>query len=246
MNRSTLWPVFAVLVLCSCGSGCRRPAERAAEKAVAELLPTYLGPAAKYGVKVEADSLGALVRGRVRGVRIEGTEVRIVPDLTVGELRIDAEEVEVRRDRKSLRSVGKARFRCRIDGLEIARAVRTRSSPEEAPDVRVVGSVMHVRVVPRLMGVPTLPVDVEGRLEVSAGGSTMHFVPDSARLSIVPVPKAVLGFVSERVNPVVDLRKANVPVVVETALLRDGALHLRGTIPPEEIVRRSEGITTSE
>jgi len=192
------------------------------------------------------DSVGAVVRGRARGVASEGTGVRLVPELTVAELRVDAEEIEVERDRKSLRSVGKARFRCRIDGLEIARTVRERSDAGEAPIVRVVGPVMHVRVVPKVLGLSTVPVDIEGGLEVGAGGRTLHSVPDSARLAVVPVPKAVLGFVSDRINPVVDLNATQVPVVVETALLRDGALHLRGVIPPEEIVRRSAGFKTSE
>jgi len=48
--------------------------------------------------------------------------------------------------------------------------------------------------------------------------------------------------VLDRVNPVVDLSKAPVPFTVETVLLRDGSLFLRGNIPPDEVVRRSQAL----
>lgn len=221
--------------------GCRRPAERAAEKAVAELLPGYLGPADRYAVKVEGDSLGALMRGRVRRVRIDGVNVHLAREITVAELRIDADEIEVERSEKTLRSVGSARFRARIDGPEIDAFARRHRPRLVGVSVAMTGTNVRVKAVPEVFGYPTVPVTVDGFVEVAAGGAALDFTPDAARLAIVPIPKPVLDFVAERLNPVVDLRGANVPVKIESALVRDGALHLRGTIPPEEIVRRASG-----
>ena len=226
------------------GTGCRRPAERSAEKAVVELLPSYVGPARSYVAKVRSDSLGALMRGRVRQVVVDGVDVRLAPDLTVAELHMEADEIEVDRGRRTLRSVGKARFRARIDGREVARLVRGRSRSAVPPELKVVGSVLKVRVVPEVLGRPTVAVDVDGTVAVSDGGRLVHFVADSARLAIVPVPQSVLGFVLDRVNPVVDLSRAPVPFTIETVLLRDGSLFLRGNVPPEEVVRRSQALAS--
>lgn len=236
--------IFCLLTLLGAlpALGCRRPAERSAEKAVVELLPAYVGPAKTYSAKIKSDSLGALIRGRVRQVVVDGTDVRLAPELTVAELHLEADEIEVDRSRRTLRSVGKARFRARIDGREVARLVRQRSQSAVAPELRLVGSVLKVRVVPEILGRPTVTVDVDGTVAVSDGGRLVHFVADSARLAILPVPQSVLGFVLDRVNPVVDLSKAPVPFTVETVLLRDGSLFLRGNVPPEEVVRRSQAL----
>jgi len=242
MNRrsASILILFVLAMGAAFSSGCRRPAERTAERAVVDLLPGYVGPADSYRARVSTGSLGALMRGRVKQVVVDGANVRLAPGVRVADLHIEADEIEVDRSSRSLRSVGKARFRARIDGVDLAEMVRTRAASQVSPQVQVVGSQMKVRVVPEVLGRPTLPVDIEGGVAISDRGRFIHFVADSARLSVLPVPRSVIGFALDRVNPLVDLSKAPVPFTLETVLLRDGSLHIRGNIPPEEVVRRSQ------
>lgn len=230
--RRALALVAAGLVL---GAGCARPGEKKAERAVEELLPSYLGPAESYKAQVKAASLGALMRGRVRTVTIVGRGVQLLPECTVAELRVDASEIEIDKGRQSLKSVGEARFIARIDEKELDRLVRTRRPKLADLRVSLRGSLVSVRVTPEVLGYPTVPIQVEGSLLSKGGGMALDFEPDKARLLIVPIPRAVLEFVAERINPVVDFSALKAPIRVEKAEVKGGSLILRGYLPPESV-----------
>lgn len=135
MKRVVLCAVLALL------SGCARPGEKKAERAVEELLPQYLGVAQSYRVKVKAASLGALMRG--------------------------------------------SRVRVQVNGSLLARG----------------------------------------------GGATLDFEPDKARLLILPIPKPILDFVAERINPVVDFSALKAPIRVEKAEVKGGSMAERLPAP---------------
>lgn len=217
--------------------GCARPGEKQAEKAVKELLPEYLGPAQSYQVQVKAASLGALMRGRVRTVKIQGRGVQLLPECQVAELTIDATEIEVDKSKRTLKSVGAARFTARIEERELDRLVRARR-PKLA-DLRITlrGNYVGVKVTPELLGYPTVPVQVDGALLSRGGGLALDFEPDRARLVILPIPKPVLDFIAERINPVVEFGTLKAPIRVEKAEVRGGSLWLSGFLPPEAVER---------
>jgi hypothetical protein len=225
----------AVALILLASVGCARPGEKKAERAVEELLPQYLGPAQSYTAKVKAASLGALMRGRVRTVTLIGRGVQLLPECTVAELRVDAAEIEIDKDRQSLKSVGEARFIARIDENELDRLVRTRRPKLADLKISLRGSWVNVRVTPEIFGYPTLPIQVEGNLLPRGGGIKMDFEPDKARLLIIPIPKPVLDFVAERINPVVDFSSLRAPIRVEKAEVKGGSLLLSGYLPPESV-----------
>lgn len=220
--------------------GCARPAEKVAEKAIVGLLPGYVGPADSYKARVRSDSLGAMMRGRAKTVHIEGKGVRLTPELTLEALTVDAEEVEVDRKAKTLRSVGEATFSARIREPNLHAMARARRPKLADLGVSLVGPYVRVKVTPEVFGYPTVPVTIDGELLARDGGGALDFEPASARLTILPIPKPILDFVAERLNPIVDLRGLSLPIQVEKAQVRGGTLVLDGRIPPEELVRRSQ------
>ena len=231
---SVLAPMALALV------GCARPAEKVAEKTIVSLLPGYVGPADSYKVKVKSDSLGAMLRGRARTVHIDGRGVRLTPELTLETLTLDAEEVEVDRRAGTLRSVGEASFNARIGEASLDAMVRKRRPKLLALGVSLVGPYVRVKVTPEVFGYPTVPITVDGELLARDGGGALDFEPASARLSILPIPKPILDFVAERLNPIVDLRGLSLPIQVERAQVRGGTLVLDGQVPSEELIRRSQ------
>lgn len=226
---------FYGILLLLLALGCARVGEKKAERAIEELLPQYLGPAQSYKAQVKAASLGALMRGRVRTATLVGREVQLLPECTVAELRVDAAEIEVDKGKRSLKSVGEARFIARIEEKQLDRLVRTRRPKLADLRVGVRGSFVTVRVTPEVFGYPTVPIQVEGSLLPRGGGATMDFEPDKARLLIVPIPKPVLEFVAERINPVVDFSSLKAPIRVEKAEVKGGSLLLSGYLPPESV-----------
>ena len=232
-HRRAVLAGAAVLAL----TGCARPGEREAEKAIHKLLPEYLGPAKNYSVRVKGKSLGAISRGRLREVHIAGTDVRLTDELTVRELTVDADEVAVDLKSRSLRGVSQALFSARIDEARLDAMARKRRPKLLDLKLRLTGSQVEVTVRPEVFGYPTVPITVLGTLSVRGGGRSLDFSPDRGRLTIVPIPEAVLDFVADRLNPVVDLSALTVPVQVERADVSGGALTLSGTIPPDRLAR---------
>lgn len=217
--------------------GCARPGEREAETAILKLLPEYLGPAKNYSVRVKGKSLGAITRGRLREVHIAGTDVRLTDELTVRELTVDADEVAVDLKSRSLRGVSQALFSARIDEAQIDSMARRRRPKLLDLKLRLTGNQVEVTVRPEVFGYPTIPITVLGTLTVRGGGRSLDFSPDRGRLSIFPIPEALLDFVADRLNPVVDLTALTVPIQVARAEVSGGALTLFGTIPPDRLTR---------
>jgi LmeA-like phospholipid-binding len=219
-------------VVLGCGA---RSGEKKSEKAVTELLPTYLGKASLYKTRIQADSLGAVMRGRVRRVEIVGRNVQIVPDLVLAELSITAEEIEVDRRKKQLKNVGKALFTAQITEANLAKCVKGRRPDIKDLNVTLRGEFVQAKLRPQVFGYPTVPITIQGKLLTRNNGVALDFEPDAARITLVPIPKFVLDWTMEKLNPVVDLQFLHVPIRMETATVRGGSLYLTGHLEPEEL-----------
>jgi hypothetical protein len=224
------------LTLLCAALGCgARPGEKKSEKAVNDLLPAYLGKAGSYKTRIQADSLGAVMRGRVRRVEITGRNVQLVPDLLLTELSITAEEIEVDKRKKQLKNVGKALFTAQITEANLAKCVKGRRPDIKDLNVTLRGEFVQAKLRPQVFGYPTVPITIQGKLLTRNGGVALDFEPDAARVTVVPVPKFVLDWTMEKLNPVVDLQFLHVPIRIENATVRGGSLYLMGHLEPEEL-----------
>lgn len=215
-------------------AGCRRPAEREAEKRILALLPRYIGPADKYTAKVTGDSPGAVLRGRLRQVHVEGKGVRLTRDLRVDELVMDFDEVSVDPKAGRLQNVGRAAFNGRISDVSLNRYLRaTRNIPEL--NLEIGEGALTVSAKPELLNVVSVPISVRGQL-VPRGKSLLEFVPDRAQISIVPIPGIALEWLTARLNPTLDISLANAPLQISSVQVRDHSLYITGSIAPDDIL----------
>lgn len=228
----------AALLPLAAAAGCGRVVEGKAEGAIRDMLPRYVGPADKYAVDVGGKT-SAMTRGRFRRVRIDGTNVRLTPQLTVAALGLDLTDVAVDPRAGRLEAVGAAGFSARIAEPELNRYVGDRRPGMR--DLRVscgTDGLLTVRARPEVLGYPTLPVQVRGTLRPREDGARLDFVPDSARVSVVPLPRFVVDHLVGRLNPVVDLSEGvALPVTVRSTSVQAGALTLTGVLPPDELLR---------
>ena len=95
-----------------------------------------------------------------------------------------------------------------------------------------------MRARPEFAGVSLpVPLVVRGTLTPRPGGAQLDFTPSRAQVSVVPIPGGLVRFAAERLNPLVDLGVLKIPVRVEATEVRDGALFLRGTVDPADLLR---------
>lgn len=241
MRRGLLAAVGAALtVAVMAGGGCKSTVENEAGRRLNAMLPDILGPAQKYTTDVNADSTGAVLRGRFRKVHIEGIRVQVNPKMTLDRMTLDFAEVAVDTTAKKLRSVGSATFSVSLSGENLNRYVVALR-----PDVHGLrASLTHDAI--RLEASPqdpfkliAVPIAVEGKL-IPHDATALNFRPDRVRVTILNIPKFALDFIEARLNPMVELSGLALPVKVETASVRDGYLTIAGSIEPDEIRRLGE------
>ncbi|MDX1933918.1 MAG: DUF2993 domain-containing protein [Capsulimonadales bacterium] len=240
------WAGIAVLVLFA--AGCTRRVEQEAEKQFKAALPEYVGPAERYDVRVRSDSAGAVMRGRLRQVRVDGRKVQVEPTLTLDRLTLDFEEVSLDTRARRLQSIGRATFECRIHAPVLQEYVR-RQHPE-IPDLGIAlrADSLFITARPDALGLVEKPfqLDLPGKLPVTitvegkltpSGPTQLNFSPEKAGVSIVPIPRFALEFLAKRLNPVVNLSTMKVPIQADRAFVRGEYLHFTGTIRPEDLLR---------
>ncbi len=218
-----------------CLVGCTRPAENRAQKTINALLPEAIGQARRYRTKVDGDSLGALMRGRIRRVTIEGDDVALEPDLLLETLWVEANEIDVDLRARTIQRVGAARFSARLSQAAVERFVRARRSGLGTVQITLRDEGMLLSARPEVLGYPTVTVTVIGALSPRDGGTQLDFTPDRGRLARLPIPGPVVDFVARQLNPALDLRGLRLPIRVDRVRPVDGALVLSGTIPPDSL-----------
>lgn len=223
--------------------GCSRIAESRVEETLNGLLPTYLGPATRYTTQVRASSVGAVLRGRVESIHVDGDGVHIPNGPVLDRLTLDLDDIAVDPKTKRLESVGTARFMVRVGEAELNRYLSTRRPGDRSGLLRVTlgQGTATLAARPALLaryglGGLILPVTVEGRL-IPRGDSGLDFVPNAARVLALPVPRPILGLVSRELNPVVDLSAVSLPLRIRTVEIVPGSLILSGDVPPDAILR---------
>lgn len=229
--------LFAALCLIS---GCGRAVERKAEDAVNAILPEYVGPAEKYQTRVRGGTT-AIVRGRLRSVHVEGTQVRLMPQLTADTLVLDLDDVEVDTKARTLRSVGAIAFVAELGETNLRRYVDAQNFDIRDLRVSLANGAVRVTARPVLLGIPTVPFTVSGRLVVrGADGFALDFQPSRANVSVVPVPGILLDYLSEKLNPLLDLSTLRLPIHVREAQIERNRLVLRGTVRPDDLLRAAQ------
>lgn len=241
--------VFAVVGVIFCGlllfltaPGCAHVAESKAEKAVNDLLPSFLGPADKYTTRVQGKSAGAVMRGRLESVHIEGTNVRLEDGMTIDDLRMDFQAITIDTRTRKLSHLGSATFTARIGTVNLNRYVRVKRPALSGLLITLGSGSASVEARPALLasyGLTGLkvPVAVKGKLAPTPDGLGLDFVPDTARVLILPIPRPVIEYLARALNPAVDMSTLPIPVRIESAEIKPDGVYLRGTAPSEDLLR---------
>jgi len=213
------------------------------EQAAKNALPSYLGPAKSYNVKIKG-SFGEMVNGRVKHVHVEGNEVNVNGILKAGNkdidldrpiyiarLVVDADDVRYSFRKKELKKIGSAV----VSGVVSEDSLNAYlSSAKDMHDMTIKllpGKVMGE--VPVCVNGATNRISIPGRAEVR-DDTKIDFVPDSAAIEHNPARTSILHIVKLS-NPLFDLSRLSFPVVLDKVTVEKGSLAFsgRGHIPAE-------------
>ncbi len=208
--------------------GCAHPVQQTAAHKIADALPAVVGPAARYDVQVDGDPF-ALVRGRARGIHIQGKSVQLSPILTLDTLNADADDVSFDQKTRTLTHVGQTRFTASLSQTHFDAYLAGSKPllPNLAVTLRTDDVLASVPVT--FLGMHTV-ARLSGTVRPSAFDPTrLDFVANGAQLGDVPLPAGLINLALDRLNPVITLTGLRVPLSVTQAQITDGRLVLGGT-----------------
>ncbi|MBI3948575.1 MAG: DUF2993 domain-containing protein [Armatimonadetes bacterium] len=214
---------LAGLLPAGCNTGI---AEKDAERRIRERLPEIIGPARSYRVNIRASSDLSVIGGRLREVHIEGRRVRIGGQWPVDYLRVTLERVRVDVSREVLEEVGAARFQAGIAPPTLVQYVE--SGQENLRDVRVLLRSGRLVITGRYLLVRVwTPFEITGSLQL-LGRTRIGFHTEGARAAGIRVPDALIRQVERRLNPVLDVSGALLPIDLTEIAVRPDAVVVSG------------------
>ncbi len=204
------------------------------ETRIAESLPRLIGPADAYTVDV--DGLG-LSSASAERVAVVGTNVRPTGAPVIARLDVDLRDVQADRTTRRLSRVGSARATARITATALAEAVAAEGVVRDPVVTLAAPDRLTLRGRPVYDGraLPAGTVEASGRL-VPADGA-VRFEVESVRALGLPLPGAVARELTERVNPVADLRRTRAGLRVTAIRVEAGELVLEMTADPASLTR---------
>jgi hypothetical protein len=212
--------------------GCARTINRSAERKIRDVLPSFIGPAREWRAHVE-NPIDRTLRGRLRSVAIDGTDVRFRETVTLESLHIGMRDVEVDERKQRLKKVGETTFTAAISEQALNEYLRAFPPPDEEPvrikHVSLRDDKMYVEASRWVLGRAwPYTITVEPRLTTP---TRLDFAPD--RMTVlglrVPLPAPVLRWFARRLSEGFDFSAFPFPVSITSFKTERGRIVLAGT-----------------
>jgi hypothetical protein len=226
-------PAGVLLAGCILLSGCsttiiRRKVEKKAERR----LPSVLGPAERYKVRILETQDAELVRGRARRIEIEGKKIHGRGQMLVDSMHLTVRDLRYTGKKPYVVSVGRTELRIEFTDMALNDYL-TRYQARYAPSVRFETERVHVRMLYGFLGKPA-PISGFGRFEIE-NGTRLMFKAEKVDLSLINQPGFGEKFVEDRVNPLLDMKEIDFPARIESVTILPGRIRVHGsaTIPAD-------------
>ncbi|MEP6754366.1 MAG: DUF2993 domain-containing protein [Chthonomonadales bacterium] len=231
LNNSQWIIVGCVTALCLM-PGCSRTINRSAERRIRDTLPEYIGQASDWKAHVD-NPAGRTLRGHLKTVTIDGTQVHLKQTIVCDTLHIEMKDVDVDTGGHRLKSVGSTLFAATISEKSLNDYVRdTPPPPDEPVHVKKIvlrAGVMHVEGTRWILGKAwPYTMNVEPRI---ANSKKVEFDPDkmTAIGVTLPIPASALRWFARRMSEGLEMSTLPFPVELRTFLVTPGRLMLIGT-----------------
>lgn len=209
-------------------TGCGHPVQETAAHKIADVLPSVLGPAARYDVQVDGDPF-ALARGRARAVHVQGQKVQLSSALTLDTLNADVPDVSFDTKTRRLLHLGAAAFTASLGQDNLSRYLAQSKPLLPGLAVTLLPDSVQAQVPVSVLGLHTT-AELTGFLQPNrTDSSRLDFVASGAQIGSVSVPPELVNIALGTVNPLLDLSALKAPLTVTDAKVQNRQLVLSGT-----------------
>ena len=214
--------VFTLLT--GCGS---RSITHKIEQAILPELPKAIGPADSYAVEVDG-GLSGLMNSRLASLRITGRNVLFLGKYPVDELRVEMRNVRFDSETRSLESVESTSLRAAIYEASLLQYIAKEHPELKQTRLTISEGFIIARTRPELIGI-SAEVEAVGKLRVTEGRK-VDFVPETLTMGGMSMPSAMRSIVESRLNPLIDLSNASIPINITRVEMVPGKVLIEGTV----------------
>ncbi len=194
------------------------------EKMIEEKLPSVIGPARSYRLKFVETSLLDLAGGRINKLTLEARDYSF-PDAPMVEYFL-VEMKDLRFDLEAIRTVRHTAFRMTVGEDDLNRYLKEKNLIDPVPTVSIRRGELGVSMNREFLGV-NVGALLRGRLEVLEDREVL-FRPSGLEVAGIGMPAMVANLLVERINPLLDLKKMNLPVRAISMEEADRRLIIKG------------------
>ena len=232
MTRYRILPCLLLSAVCLLATGCGRTINRAAERKIRDVLPSYIGPARVWRAHVE-NPPERTIGGHLGSVTIDGEQVQLRETILLEMLHVEMRDAEFDSGRKRLKAVRETIFRAVVSEAGLNDYLRRNPPPEEEP-VRIKHVYLrqghfYVEATRWLLGRAwPFTSTTEPRLVSS---TRLDFEPERMTVMGVRVllPASALQWFAKRMNQGFDFTTLPFPVRISRFTVEPGRITLEGT-----------------
>jgi hypothetical protein len=234
VNIRPLSPLSLLLASGILLTGCRSHfVRREVEKRAERRLADEIGPAAHYRVRILETPEAELVKGRVRRLEMDAKKIHARKQVMIESLRVSL--YNLRYEGKRTHTLSFERSDVEVEFSEDAvNRYLAEFQKRYSPSLKFGEDQVTVRMVYPFLGKPT-PISATGRLVIREGRQLI-FDAEKTDVSFLDSPGFGEKFVEDRVNPLLDLTKVDLPARLESVELLQGKIRAHGSaVLPAEL-----------
>ena len=222
---SWMWclAIVAALPLAGCKSKLLRPG---AQRAIARRLHDLIGPARKYRVRILGTYDNDLVRGHARTIRVTGEQVLVHQEILLDSIWLEIRGLRYGGEKPYFVSVKDSEMEVELSDAALNDYLRERGTRYN-PLVVFHRNSVTLTMTYQLLG-QDVPVIAKGHLEVE-DRSRIMFRADEVNLRLLDMPGFNEQFIEDRVNPLLDVSKLELPLKLDSVRLDPGRAFIHGS-----------------
>lgn len=208
-------------------TGCSDPVRRTVEDKIEAALPRLVGPADSYTVSVSGSTAG-MIKGKLRSAHIVGRGVRMPSGLTVSELDVTSQGIQIDRHRQQISSVVSTNYSATLaqDALNKYLTDNYRYVPRLKAELHK--DQMRVSASPEVAGI-TVHIIADCGLKVR---DNRYLILDLTNVSVVGIssPGFAREYLESKINPVFDSSSLGYDAKVDKVTIKQGGMKIEGTL----------------
>ncbi|MBW7874527.1 MAG: DUF2993 domain-containing protein [Candidatus Cloacimonetes bacterium] len=194
-------------------------------------ITTYIQTSTELDIDITMGSRAELIRGQVSRVHIR-TQRAMVKNVMIdfGEFilhdpRIDMDQLYEHHKLRVL-SMGKSDFKIRILEEDMNSSIRKKRLQIQEPQIRFLDDQLYFRARFQTLFIKSL-VETQGQFEIR-DQNQIYFVPNRIKLNRIPLPGFVKRSLTDKINPILDLRTFDLIDDIKEIRLKSGVVEIEG------------------